>query len=207
VGSGTPGTAPPDALGDSKRELRRRVLAQRDALPLEARTAGSAAATRRVLALPAFEAATAVLSYASFGSEFDTATLNVAVLAAGKDLLLPRIDRGKRALRLYRVRDLDADLLPGLWGIREPDPSRCAEAPASAAGLILVPGVAFDATGGRLGYGGGFYDRLLPGAALTAALVAAAFELQVVESVPMGPLDRRVELLVTEARTLSTRSG
>lgn len=205
MASGAP--APDDVLGQEKRALRARVLAARDAMPDAARDAAGAAISRRLATLPSFEAAQAVLSYASFGSEFDTEAFNAAVLAAGKALLLPRIDRTRRALRLHRVRSLRDDLLPGLWGIREPDPARCAETPASAAGLILVPGVAFDAAGGRLGYGGGFYDRLLPGAALTAALVAAAFELQLVDAVPMGPLDRRVEVLVTEARALSTRSG
>lgn len=201
------GTPAPDALGEAKRALRAQVLAARDALPAAVRQEAGAAITRRLLALPAFEAAGAVLSYAGFGSEFDTAGFNAAVVAAGKTLLLPRVDRARRGLRLHRVRDLETDLLPGLWGIREPDPARCPETSATAAELILVPGVAFDAAGGRLGYGGGFYDRLLPGAALTAPSVAAAFEAQVVDAVPMGPLDRRVELLLTEARALSTRSG
>lgn len=197
----------PDALGEAKRALRARVLAARDALPAAVRGHACAAITRRLLALPAFEAAGAVLSYAGFGSEFDTEAFNAAVLASGKVLLLPRVDQTRRVLRLYRVRDPGVDLLPGLWGIREPDPARCRESSAEAAELILVPGVAFDASGGRLGYGGGFYDRLLPGAALTASLAAAAFEAQVVDAVPMGPLDRRVDLLLTEARALSTRSG
>ncbi len=197
----------PDALDEAKRALRARVLEARDALAQAVREQASAAITRRLLALPAFETAGAVLSYAGFGSEFDTSAFNAAVLTAGKALLLPRVDRARRVLRLHRVRDPLTDLLPGLWGIREPDPARCAETSAETAGLILVPGVAFDAGGGRLGYGGGFYDRLLPGAALTASLAAAAFEAQVVDAVPMGPLDRRVELLLTEARALSTRSG
>ncbi|HTL75696.1 MAG TPA: 5-formyltetrahydrofolate cyclo-ligase, partial [Casimicrobiaceae bacterium] len=71
---------------------------------------------------------------------------------------------------------------------------------------VLVPGVAFDARGGRLGYGGGFYDRLLPGAAGSAPRVAGAFEMQIVDAVPTAPHDVGVDAVVTERRTLTCRA-
>ena len=104
------------------------------------------------------------------------------------------------------MRDLDADLTPGPWGIREPDPRRCPPVRPGDVDLVLVPGVAFDAGGGRLGYGGGYYDRLLGTCAEATTLVAAAFEVQMVERVPMGPGDRRVDLVVTE-RGVYAREG
>jgi 5-formyltetrahydrofolate cyclo-ligase len=140
-----------------------------------------------------------VLAYHAFGSEPATAPFLVAVLAAGKHLVLPRVDGAARALRLHRVQDPEADVAPGVWGIREPRPATCPEVAAAAVDFVLVPGVVFDARGGRIGYGGGYYDRLLGGCAHRPALVAAAFDVQLVPEVPMGPEDVRVDRVVTES--------
>jgi 5-formyltetrahydrofolate cyclo-ligase len=183
-----------------KADLRRRVLAERDAWPADRRARASAAIAERLLALPGLAAARTVLAYASFGSEPDTGRLLQAVLGAGQALALPRVNRTTRMLELYRVDDLAAQLEPGTWGIREPRPALCAPVAPAAVDFVLVPGAVFDVRGGRIGYGGGYYDRLLGGARPGTPLVAAAFELQVVPEVPMGPDDRRVDRVVTESR-------
>jgi 5-formyltetrahydrofolate cyclo-ligase len=189
-------------LRAAKAALRARVLAARDALVPEARRAASAAILAAVGGLEAWHGARRVLSYASFGSEPDTAALNQAVLSRDRALLLPRIDRATRSLTLHRVADLAAALTPGTWGILEPDPGRCPVVEPATVDLVVVPGVAFDVTGSRLGYGGGYYDRLLAEVSAGAARIALAFELQVVDRVPAGPDDRRVDLIVTERRTV-----
>ena len=97
------------------------------------------------------------------------------------------------------------DVVPGVWGILEPDPARCREATIDEADFVLMPGVAFDRSGGRLGYGGGFYDRLLAGADTGLSKVAAAFSIQVVDAVPTDSHDVRITTLVTETGTNSTR--
>jgi 5-formyltetrahydrofolate cyclo-ligase len=184
----------------AKAELRRSVLARRDALAPERRLSLSAAIFQTILALPAFASARQVLAYSSFGSEPATAPFLEAVLGAGKALVLPRIDRANRRLALHRVTDLATGLRPGVWGIREPDPARCPPVAVETVDFALVPGVVFDVEGGRIGYGAGYYDRLLAGCAGGTALVAAAFQLQVVDAVPMAEHDRRVDLVVTEQR-------
>jgi len=147
-----------------------------------------------------------VLGYASFGSELDTLPFLEAVLADGRTLALPRIDRAARRLALHHVRNLEADLRPGVWGIPEPDPARCRAATPGEIDFVLVPGLVFDPEGGRIGYGAGYYDRLfrdwpepLP------LLVAAAFDLQVVPAVPVLLTDHRVDVVVTESRIYSKR--
>jgi 5-formyltetrahydrofolate cyclo-ligase len=187
----------------AKAELRQRVLARRDALAPERRASLSAAIFQAIRALPAFATARSVLGYSSFGSEPVTAPFLEAVLDGGKTLVLPRVDRASRRLALHRVTAPGAELRPGVWGILEPDPARCPPAALEAVDFVLVPGVVFDVEGGRIGYGAGYYDRLLGECAAGTALVAAAFELQVVEAVPMAEHDRRVDRVVTEHRVYS----
>lgn len=190
----------------AKSALRREILARRDALDPEVRSARSGSALDRVLRVPEFRAATVVLAYASFGSELETRPLLDDVLAGGRRLVLPRVDRQARRLVLHEVRTLAADLLPGTWGIPEPAPARCRVVAPHEVEFVLVPGVAFDPDGGRVGYGAGFYDRLLgEWPPPLPPLVAAAFELQIVPAVPVLPTDHRVDLIATESRTYAKR--
>jgi 5-formyltetrahydrofolate cyclo-ligase len=186
-----------ESLRSAKKNLRASVIARRDALDVETRRRDSQAITAKLLALPAYRAAGVVCAYASFGSEFDTAAFCSDVVAAGKRLLLPRVNHAARVLELREVKNLGGDLVAGVWGIREPA-ERCPIVPSYTVEFLLVPGVAFAATGKRLGYGGGFYDCLLSGLNATTPRVAAAFALQVVDSIPTGPDDQHVHLIVTE---------
>ncbi|MGH8863954.1 MAG: 5-formyltetrahydrofolate cyclo-ligase [Burkholderiales bacterium] len=186
-----------ESLRSAKKTLRASVIARRDALDVETRRRDSQAITAKLLALPAYRAAGVVCAYASFGSEFDTAAFCSDVVAAGKRLLLPRVNRAARVLELREVKNPGADLVAGVWGIREPS-EQCPIWQPSAVDFMLVPGVAFAANGDRLGYGGGFYDRLLNELKPGVARVVAAFSLQVVEDLPTGPRDQRVYRIVTE---------
>ena len=189
----------PGALRDDKQKLRTRLLSLRAALDRGEHARLSGLITARLLSLPEFERARCVLAYLSFGSEFDTGEFVHTLQARGCALVLPRIDLAQRALTLHRVTDPEADTLPGVWGIREPDPEHCPSADRADIDAVLVPGVAFTAAGGRLGYGGGFYDRLLRGWPRRVPLIGAAFELQVVDDLPLGPEDEPIDTVVTEA--------
>ena len=189
------------ALRDAKRALREQVVAARDALPLPARAAAAEAIARRIALLPSFVAAGNVLLTLAFRSEWDTLPLARLALAAGKTVVLPRVDERRRMLELHAIRDLAADIAPGYQGIPEPA-TGCPVVPPAVIDWVLVPGVAVDAAGGRLGYGGGFYDRLLPLLPPRAARVAGAYDLQIVARVPAAPHDLPVHAIVTETRTL-----
>jgi len=136
-----------------------------------------------------------------FRSEWDSRGLARDVIASGRRLVLPRVDRDARELALHAIADLDADVAPGYVGIPEPRAACASVAPAEV-DFVLVPGVAFDAQGRRLGYGGGFYDRLLPRLRPDAVLVAGAFDEQVVGAVPAASHDARVPLIVTPTRVI-----
>ena len=189
-----------EAIKQAKAALRQQVLARRDAVDVATRNHNSKAITEKLRVLPAYRAAKTVAAYASFGSELDTGEFLAGILEDGKQLLLPWINRAQRVLELRQVIDLHADLVAGVWGIREPA-ERCPLASPATIEFMLVPGVAFTTDGARLGYGGGFYDRLLASFDRRIARVAAAFELQVVGQLPEGPHDQRVDMVVTEKFT------
>lgn len=190
------------ALRDAKRALREQVLAARNALPERLRALAAEAIADRIVALPSFAAAAAVLLTLPFKSEWNTLPLVRAALDAGKTVVLPRVDASARMLELRVIRDPVADVAPGYQGIPEPGLA-CPVVAPDTMDWVLVPGVAFDAAGRRLGYGGGFYDRLLPLLAPGVARVAGAFDLQIVARVPAAPHDLAVQAMATETRTIA----
>jgi 5-formyltetrahydrofolate cyclo-ligase len=191
-------------LRAAKRTVRERIQRARDELPAADRLRAGAAITTAIAARADFAAARTVLLSFSFRSEWETRPLVAAALAAGKTVGAPRVEAATRMLELRRVADLDADLAPGYRGIAEPLP-HCPPLALAAIDWVLVPGVAFDTSGYRIGYGGGYYDRLLPLLRADARRVSGVFELQLVEQVPAAPHDLTVDAIVTERRTLELR--
>jgi 5,10-methenyltetrahydrofolate synthetase len=189
-----------------KAALRRAVLATRDALSADVRAALDRRITQRLLALAPLARARARLAYLSFGSEFDTQGVLAHLLERRARVALPRVNRQSRRLELFFVNDLGSDTAPGVWGIREPDPARCVAADLHAIELVLAPGVAFTARGERLGYGGGFYDKLLGGWHPRPTVIAAAYDAQLVDALPTNDDDVPVDVVVTET-ALFTRSA
>jgi len=190
------------ALHEAKRAMRERVIAVRDAVAPAVRAAGAQDIARRLRALPSFAEARCPLLTLPFRSEWDTHPLVAIALAEGKTVALPRVNGATRMLDLHEVRDVARDTAPGYRGILEPDPA-LPRVDIRAIDWVLVPGVAFDAAGRRLGYGGGYYDRLLALMPKATPRVAGAFEVQLVPVVPAAPHDLVVDTLATESRLLT----
>jgi para-aminobenzoate synthetase component 1 len=195
-----------DAPLPAKAAMRRELLAARDALFPGGSAGFSAAITARLRALTEYRRARTVLSTVSFGTEWDTRAFAEGVLADGKILVLPRVVREPRSLALYAVADLGADLVPGVWNIEEPDPERCRPVALSDIDFALVPALSCDEQGVRLGYGAGYFDRLLAGAGTRTFRVVALPEALVRGSVPREAHDVPVHALLTETRFLRTTS-
>jgi len=195
-------------LHSLKPSIRKTILAQREQLPADTRAAYSAVIAERLLQLPEYRQAGTVLGYMNFGAEFSSERWVARVLADGKRLALPKVNRHTNHLDLYWVDDPENQLAAGLWGIREPVVERCERLNnPNEVEFALLPGVAFTRDGARLGYGGGFYDKLLiqldsRDGAHQPALVAAAFAMQIVEQLPQEATDIKVEWLVTESETI-----
>ncbi|MDP1870742.1 MAG: 5-formyltetrahydrofolate cyclo-ligase [Gallionella sp.] len=186
-----------------KQAIRKSILAAREQLPADVRAAYNAAITEHLLQLPEYRQATTVLGYMNFGSEYASDLWIERVLAEGKQLALPRVNRQTNTLDLYRVDNLENQLAYGLWGIREPVIERCERLDdINEVEFALLPGIAFSRNGARLGYGGGFYDKLLAHITHRTALVTAAYGLQIVTSIPQEATDIKVDRIVTEAETI-----
>jgi 5-formyltetrahydrofolate cyclo-ligase len=145
----------------------------------------------------------------NFGAEFASEIWIAHVLADGKRLVLPKVNHHTNHLDLYRVDDPDNQLAQGLWGIREPIAERCERVSTlNEVEFALVPGVAFTRDGSRLGYGRGFYDKLLAHPRdkkeiHQLVLFAAAFALQIVEHIPQEATDIKVGWIITEQETIA----
>jgi 5-formyltetrahydrofolate cyclo-ligase len=167
----------------------------------EQRAAKSREVEERLFSLREFKEASTVMFFASFRSEVETGPMIRRALAFGKRIILPKVQGAE--LALFEIRDLDKDVSPGAWGIPEPHGTRPVR--LDEIDLILVPGAAFDCRGNRLGYGAGFYDKLL--ATFRKMTVALAFEAQVVPQVPADLHDILIRKIITERRVITAQSA
>ena len=182
-----------------KKEIRKKVLALRDSLLPEQRSSKSREIEERLFSLSECKSARTIMFFASFRSEVETASMIRRALGDGKKVILPKV-KGKE-LELFEIKNFDQDVSTGAWGI--PEPRETSPAKLDEIDLIIVPGAAFDEQGNRLGYGAGFYDKLL--AEFRKPTVAIAFEEQVVPMVPADTHDVPVKMIVTEKRVITAQ--
>jgi 5-formyltetrahydrofolate cyclo-ligase len=189
-------------LKKRKRDVRNRVLALRDAIAPQERERLSHLVAERFLALAEVADAEIVLAFWSFGSEVSTMPLLEGLHERGIRIALPRIVGAEIELRMWVPGD---PMTPTAFGALEP-----ANGEAVAPGeidVVATPGVAFDRTGRRVGYGGGFYDRLIARLRSEAATVGIAFGMQLLEEdLPGGSFDLGVDSVVTESDTVRCRA-
>jgi len=192
----------------SKPELRKEMLARRDALPPTVLKENAEAFTRLLTRLPEYAAARSVLATMAIGSEWDTRPFLDRARADGKAIVLPRLTPPPRRLALHVVEDLDRHLVPGVWDIPEPDPGRCAAIELAGVDFAVVPALAVDRNGFRLGYGAGYFDKLLAGRGTRPFCVNALPAAFWVEGLPHEPHDVPLDLLVDErGATHRVRAG
>lgn len=189
-------------IRDRKQYIRRSIRAVRRGLSEAARLAHSRRVWERVAALPCYQHARVVLGYMAFDHEVLTDGLMQQTMASGKQLVLPMVLGDRQEMALYVIEDLGCDVAPGYRGILEPQPQRTRAVAPETLELALVPGVAFDLRGGRLGFGTGFYDRLLSRLPQGIPTVGLAFDFQVIPRLPCQAHDMLLEAIVTEHRII-----
>lgn len=187
--------------------LRKKRLAARDRMEQGLREEMSCRIIASLLSHPVITDADHLFIYVNFRSEVQTIDLIEQLIAAGKTISVPVTLLEESRLLAVQLTDPEIQLAPGCYGIPEPTEARTAEATVDPAAIdtVLIPGSVFDPSGGRLGYGGGFYDRFLTEAAPMAIRVGVAFELQLVDRVVMEPHDQYMDILVTEQQIYDCR--
>jgi len=187
-------TAAQSNLFVEKRALRERILALRGALSADDVARRSRQIAMRLLELPAVREAQTIFCYLSHGNEVQTHQLVRDWLAAGKHIHVPAYHAEQRRYQPSHICDLERDLAAGKLGILEPHTRRT---PARPADVAIVPGVAFDAQGHRLGYGKGFYDEMLKH--FGGLKIVLTFDCQMRPSIPHAPKDVLMDAVVTES--------
>jgi len=167
--------------------------------------AKSAAIWERLSVMPEFASATRLLLYISTMREVDTHGLIRQLLAMGRELSVPYFEAATQRYIASALRDFDADLATGKFGILEPKPEAVRPAISGEIDAAMVPGLAFDETGNRLGRGLGHFDRLLR--QTSGVKIAVAFDFQVVDEAPAEAHDVCMDFIVTETRVIKTKGN
>ncbi|MDD5922577.1 MAG: 5-formyltetrahydrofolate cyclo-ligase [Eubacteriales bacterium] len=179
-----------------KKELRKEVLSERDALPEEYRMESDRKIMDFLLQMPEYQCAETIFCFVSMGTEIETAEFLSRALRDGKTVAVPRVLSPGRmeAYRIFGEQDLDA---PNRWGIREPKEG-CPVVPAEEIDFAVIPCVSMSREGIRLGYGGGYYDRYLSGIRSGACMAALCREKSLRENIPEEAFDIRIPAVITE---------
>jgi 5-formyltetrahydrofolate cyclo-ligase len=191
-----------EEVRETKQEIRSEVQGRLKGLSEEQKGEKISAIEERLFEFANFLEANVTLLYVHKTGEVDTSRILQRCYDYNKVVVLPAFDPSRFDMSLLKVDNLEKDLKPGPRGIPEPDPTRCKGVPVDVVDIAIVPGIALDEKGGRIGSGQGYYDRFIPRLAITTRKVALAFEEQVLPQVPMEPHDRHVDIIITDRRII-----
>lgn len=187
-----------------KTDLRQRVRKMLADIPPDDMTAKSLRACHRLFERSQFLKAEVIMVFLSLPSEVDTSPIVLRCWQARKRVLAPKVSWNQRRMLPVEIRSLTDDLMVSTMGIREPVAG--IPFPIPLIDMVIVPGLAFDEYGNRLGRGRGFYDRFLAHPEFKGIACGLAFEEQILPSVPVGPLDRHVDMVVTDEKVRRFKS-
>jgi 5-formyltetrahydrofolate cyclo-ligase len=190
-----------------RERLRQERLAERDRQKPSQRQKKSQDIQAQLLGQPFMNKASHLFIYVHFRSEVETLALIEHGLAQGKTVSVPVTLRKESRLLAVQITDPANQLEPGCWGILEPTKEQITRATINPVDIdaVVVPGSVFDPLGGRLGYGGGYYDRFLSQEAPQARRIGLAYALQVVDQVPVEPHDQYMDIVITEQQVYQCR--
>lgn len=188
-------------LSEDKKKIRKEVLALRNALPRAKVELMSRNICRRFTRLPVVQDCSSVMIFLSFGSEINTDYIIKWLWNQKKKVLVPLCKPETREMDIFPIATF-ADLEPGYFGIREPKRDLRPPAAKEVVDFVVVPAVAFDGRGYRVGYGGGYYDRFLVG--MDVPKIGLAFSCQIIPEAPVDQYDQAVQGIVTEQGYIST---
>ena len=181
----------------TKGQLRKQLLRQLKQQREDVRNRESEAIRRKVFRLTAFRRAKTICCYVALPYEVQTWRMIEDMLSKRKRVVVPVVQPGTKRLRLSEVRDPATELAPGAFGVREPVRKAFRPVPIRDLDLVLVPGIAFDRLGHRLGHGHGYFDRFLARIPKETPTVGLAFRFQVLNRLPTASHDHPVQTILT----------
>lgn len=181
-----------------KKKLRKNILTTRSSLSRQEVSTKSKIISNKIKQLIAYEKGQTIMIYLPIRNEVDVTVLIEDLWEKGKRVVIPVCDTKNINLIPTELRDLEEDLAPGTWGILEPKEDKMRPVELKDIDLVIVPGVGFDVSGNRLGYGGGYYDRFLLEIRANTPKVAVAFQLQIVATMMPDVFDIPMDMIITE---------
>lgn len=151
---------------------------------------------RKICSTDLYKSAETVFVYYSVGSEADTHKIIESALSGGKRVALPKCTDTKGIMEFYFIEDISESLTDGAFSLKEPDVSACEKAVFGDSDICFVPGLAFDLSGCRIGYGGGYYDRFLSN--FKGSTIGLTYEECLCEKLPCGEYDIMVDMIITD---------
>lgn len=191
-----------DNVKEKKSEIRSNIAEMIGSLSESELSAKYKKIEDRLFEFANFLESTIALLYLNCSNEVDSRAIVGRCLKSKKILVLPAFHPAKHTMALMKVDNLKTDLKPGPRGIPEPDKGRCKTVPIDRIDIAIIPGIAFDEKGGRIGTGEGYYDRLIPKLPITTRKVSLALEGQIIQQVPMESQDKHVDIIITDERII-----
>lgn len=192
-----------EALFQQKTTIRKEILEKRNSQDPKIRIAQSRSIIRTLLSRKEFQEADKILIYLSKDGEVGTDNLLGRAFELGKRVYVPVVDRESDELHISELPGPDTSFRLGAFGVREPEEEDLNFVSPDQIDLVIAPGLAFDRRGGRIGYGKGYYDRLLNRLGSQVPRIALAFDFQVLDTVPQEENDIQVDAIITEKSTMN----
>jgi len=191
-----------DEIKTAKEQIRKEIANALNGFTEKQRAEKTRAIESKLFEFANFLEARIVLLYIDGENEVRTKNIIKRAYAFQKIVVLPAFDSGRFKVTTLKVDHPDKDLLPGPRGVAQPNPARCKPVPLQKIDIAIIPGVAFDEKGARIGLGHGYYDRFIPDLPATTRKVALALEEQMIPLVPTESHDKHVDIIITDKRII-----
>jgi 5-formyltetrahydrofolate cyclo-ligase len=191
-----------DEIKAAKLQIRTEVTEKLARLPKDQRLNKTQQIETQLFEFANFLESKIVLMYMPLRQQVDTREMINRGFEYNKIIVLPAFAPDSHGVQLLKIDRLATDMIEGPRGIPEPNPARCKAVPLDRIDIAIIPAVALDEKGGRLGSGDGYYDRIIPKLPITARKVSLAFEDQIVPQVPMESHDKHVDIVITDRRII-----
>ena len=194
-----------ESAAKTKIAIRKMIVQKREELGGLEKEEKNIAIAQRLFGMDEFKKSKTIFCFLSTSFEVQTERIILESLRLGKQVLVPLLDSGGENLKASRIPSMDIDFVIGEYGVRQPAPKFRNIVPFSNIDFVVVPGLAFDSFGNRIGYGGGFYDKFFKKITGNVSRVAVGYDFQLFNLVPHSDLDEPVHFLITETKALRCR--